>query len=310
MVSIVVPVFNECEALSYLYARLCGVMQSLGESYELVFVDDGSTDQSGDLLLKLSREDKNVKVLELSRNFGHQVAIMAGLDYAEGDAVITMDADLQHPPELIPELIKKWREGYEVVYTCRSSTADTGLVKSFTSRLFYRIANALSEVPIPPGAADFRLLDRTVVQVFRKLGERALFVRGLVSWVGFRQAMIPYQAGGRHGGKTKYSMPRMLGLAADGIVSFSTVPLYISALIGVVISSLSFIYVVYALYIRLFTDRGGAGWASILTSILLIGGIQLITLGVLGIYLGKIYNEVKGRPRYLIRRLHGYERGS
>lgn len=306
MISVVAPVFNECDALPHFYARLCGVMQSLGEDYELVFVDDGSADQSADILLTLSREDKRVKVLELSRNFGHQVAIMAGLDYAEGDAVITMDADLQHPPELIPELIRKWREGYEVVYTCRSSTADTGLVKSFTSRLFYRIANALSEVPIPPGAADFRLLDRTVVQVFRKLGERALFVRGLVSWVGYRQAMIPYQAGGRYGGKTKYSMPRMLGLAADGIVSFSTVPLYISALIGVVISSLSFIYVVYALYIRLFTDRGGEGWASILTSILLIGGIQLITLGVLGIYLGKIYNEVKGRPRYLVRRTAGF----
>ncbi len=307
MISIVVPVFNEQEALPQLYRRVSEVMKCVDRPFELIFVNDGSTDESLEIMLGFCQEDRNVKVLELSRNFGHQVAIAAGLDYARGDAVITMDSDLQHPPELIPELIKKWQEGYDVVYTCRQHTADTGPLKNITSRLFYTVINRLSEVNIPPGAADFRLLDRKAVEAFRALGERALFLRGLVSWVGYRQIAIPYEAHGRYGGKSKYPFIRMLRLAADGITSFSSIPLYLSAFIGMIISVLSFTYAAFALYARLFTDQVVPGWTSVMVAVLFLGGIHLITLGIQGAYLGRIYNEVKGRPRYLVHRTYGFD---
>ena len=307
MISIIMPVFNEQEALPQLYRRVSEVMKCVNMPFELIFVNDGSTDKSLEIALGLCQEDKNVKVLELSRNFGHQVALMAGLDYAKGDAVITMDADLQHPPELIPELIKKWREGYDVVYTCRQRTADTGPLKNITSHLFYTIVNHLSEVDIPPGAADFRLLDRKVVEAFRTLGERALFHRGLVSWVGYRQTAIHYEARERYGGKSKYSFLRMLRFAADGITSFSSIPLYVSAFIGMLISAVSFVYAAFAIYAWLFTDRVVEGWTSVIVAVLFLGGIHLITLGIQGAYLGRIYNEVKGRPRYLVRRTYGFD---
>lgn len=307
MISIVVPVFNEQEALPQLYRRVSDVMGSVDMPFELVLVDDGSTDKSLEIMLELCQKDRNVKVLEFSRNFGHQMAIAAGLDYARGEAVITMDGDLQHPPEVIPELIKKWREGYDVVYTCRQRTPDTGPLKNITSCLFYAIINRLSNVSIPPGAADFRLLDRKVVEVFQTLGERALFHRGLVSWVGYRQTMIPYEAHARYGGRGKFSFIRMLRFAVDGITSFSSTPLYVSALIGMIISALSFVYAAYAIYVRLFTNRVVPGWTSVTVAVLFLGGIQLIALGVQGAYLGRIYNEVKRRPRYLVRRAYGFE---
>jgi len=308
VISIVIPVFNEQESLPHLHARLRDVLKSLEEEYELIFVNDGSTDQSADVMRRLQVGDANVKVVDLSRNFGHQAAIAAGLDYATGSAVIMMDADLQHPPELIPDLLRKWRDGYEVVYTCRQYTPDAGAAKKIASALFYSLINRLSDTRIPPGAADFRLLDRKVVDHIKGLGERALFLRGLVSWVGYRQAAIPYLAGERLRGHSKYSYLRMTRLAVNGLTSFSSVPLYISAVVGAVVSLLSFLYAAYAVYIRLFTDRAVEGWTSVMTSVLFIGGIQLTILGILGIYLGKIFNEVKARPRYLVKRAIGFDK--
>jgi len=307
MISIVVPVFNEQDVLPHLYRWVCEAMKQVDMSWDLIFVDDGSTDRSTEILLELCRQDKRVKVLELSRNFGHQVAIVAGLDYARGEAVVTMDADLQHPPELIPELIKKWKEGYDVIYTSRRATQDAGPFKTLTSRMFYAMINRLSDVKIPTGAADFRLLDRKIVEAFRSFSERALFLRGLVSWMGYRQAAISYEAASRYAGESKYSFSEMLRFSADGITSFSSVPLYISALVGVVISTLSFAYAAYAAYARLFTDKTVEGWTSVMVVVLFIGGIQLITLGIQGAYLGRIYNEVKQRPRYLVRRSVGFD---
>jgi polyisoprenyl-phosphate glycosyltransferase len=305
MISIIVPVFNEEENLPELYRRISGVMKRVELPFELVFVDDGSTDRSLNLIVEFSDKDKNVKVVQLSRNFGHQVAILAGIDHAHGEAVIMMDGDLQHPPELIEKLIGKWREGNDIVYTCRDETQGIGLFKNLTSYCFYRLVNCLSEVNITPGAADFRLLDRSVVESLRSFGERSIFLRGMISWIGYRQAAIQYSAAARYGGESKYSFLRMLRFATEGIISFSTIPLYISALLGIIISSCSFIYAGMVIYVRLFTDRAVEGWTSVMVALLFLGGIHLLTLGIQGLYLGQVYREVKGRPRYLVRRVYG-----
>ena len=307
MISVVVPVFNEEEVLPQFYDRLSQVFRCIDMRVEIIFVDDGSTDKSLEIILSLCERDKNLKILQFSRNFGHQAAILAGMQNAKGDAVITMDADLQHPPEIIPELVTRWREGYEIVYTCRESTADITIIKKITSKYFYKMINSLSNINIPDGAADFRLLDRKVVDALRTFNERSLFLRGLVSWMGYRRIGIPYKAPARAGGISKYSFIRMLGFAADGITSFSSFPLYISALIGIAISFLGFIYAAFVLYTWLFTARTIEGWTSLMIVVLLLGGIQLITLGVIGAYLGRIYGETKRRPRYLIRRKFGFE---
>ena len=307
MISIVVPVFNEEDSLPELYHRISTVMHQVRLSFELIFVDDGSTDQSLDIMVELSEKDKNVKIIQLSRNFGHQSAIIAGIDYAQGEAVIMMDSDLQHPPELIEKLIEKWREGYDVVYTCRDETEDASLFKRFTSQCFYMFVYRLAEVQIPAGTADFRLLDRSVVDSLRAFGERSIFLRGVINWIGYRQAAIRYRASARYRGETKYSFLRMLRFAMDGITSFSSIPLYISAFMGIIISFCSFLYAANVIYIRLFTDRVVEGWTSVMVALLFLGGIHLLTLGIQSIYLGQMYKEVKGRPRYLIRRVYGID---
>jgi glycosyltransferase involved in cell wall biosynthesis len=307
MISIVVPVFNEEENLPELYRRISAVMNHVHLSFELIFVDDGSTDRSLDMMLELSEKDKSVKIIQFSRNFGHQSAIFAGIDYAHGEAVIMMDSDLQHPPELIQKLIEKWKEGYEVVYTCRDETEDASLFKRLTSHCFYALVYHLAEVNISAGTADFRLLDRSVVESLRAFGERSIFLRGIINWLGYRQAAIRYRAAARYSGTSKYSFPRMLRFATDGITSFSSIPLYISAFLGLIISFLSFLYVLMVVYVRLFTDRAVEGWTSVMVALLFLGGIHLSTLGIQGIYLGQIYKEVKGRPRYLIRRIYGID---
>jgi glycosyltransferase involved in cell wall biosynthesis len=305
MISIVVPVFNEEAGLSELYRRISAVMKQVSLSFELIFVDDGSTDRSLDIMLEFSEKDKNVKIIQLSRNFGHQLAIIAGIDHAHGEAVITMDSDLQHPPELIGKLIEKWQEGYDVVYTSRDQTQDASLFKKFTSRFFYMLVNHLAEVKISPGTADFRLLDQSVVESLRAFGERSIFLRGIINWLGYRQAAIRYRAAARYGGESKYSFLRMLQFATHGITSFSSIPLYISAFLGIIISFCSFLYGGIIIYVRLFTDRLVEGWTSVMVALLFLGGIHLITLGIQGIYLGQVYKEVKGRPRYIIRRVYG-----
>ena len=307
MISIIVPVFNEEGSLPELYRRITSVMKQLDLSFELIFVDDGSTDRSFEIILEMIEKDNNVKIIQLSRNFGHQLAIIAGIDHAHGDAVITMDGDLQHPPELIAKLIEKWHEGNDIVYTCRDETQDVSLFKKFTSHCFYTLINPFAEVSISPGAADFRLLDRSVVESLRAFGERSIFLRGIINWMGYRQAAIRYKAAARFSGESKYSFLRMLQFATDGITSFSSIPLYISAFIGIGISLCSFIYAANVVYLRLFTDRVVEGWTSVMVGLLFLGGIHLLTLGIQGIYLGKIYKEVKGRPRYLIRRVYGID---
>lgn len=307
LISIVIPFLNEEANLRPLHARLTEVLSAESDSYELILVDDGSADRSIEVALDLHSRDQRVKVLQFSRNFGHQAALSAGLSHAAGDAVITMDADLQHPPELIPDLLRLWRQGFEVVFTCRQSTVDAGVVKRLTSRLFYAMFDRLSNVQLPRGAADFRLLDRRVVEAFRTLDERVLFLRGLVSWMGFRQTQIPFAAPARQAAETRYSALRMLKFAVDGITSFSSVPLYLSAALGGLISFAGFAYAGYAVWSHLFMNTTVPGWTSVLATILVLGGIQLMALGLLGVYLGRIYSEVKGRPRYLIRQSIGFE---
>ena len=306
MISIVIPVLNEQHVLRELYDRIAQVFKETAIPYELVFVNDGSTDESEEVLEELQQQDARVKIIELSRNFGHQRAIMAGLDYASGDAVITMDADLQHAPELIGTMIEQWNQGYEIVYTCREPSPKTGLWKRFTSRFFYALFNRLSAVQIPQGTADFRLLDKKVVAALRQFPERTLFIRGLVQWMGYRQKAINYTADPRFAGESKYSFLKMLRLAVDGITSFSSIPLYFSMFFGLLISICSFVYGLVVIYVRLFTNRAAQGTTSILVAIIFMGGIILVTLGILGLYLGRIYEEVKNRPRYLVKKVHGW----
>lgn len=300
-VSVVIPVFNEEGNIPELYRRLGAVFSEFTEHYEVIFVDDGSTDASFHLIADLHEFDKRIKAIKLSRNFGHQKALKAGIDHSSGDCVICMDADLQHPPELIPKLLEKWNEGYDVVYTIRRETESAGIFKRITSKLFYWVINRLTEVDIKEGAADFRLVDRKVADELKNMDESFLFIRGLVSWVGFEQTGIEYTAASRYSGASKYSLRKMLKFAWDGITSFSILPLHFAVNFGIIVSSLSFLYAVYVLAIRLFTDKAVSGWTSILISVLFLGGIQLLCIGLLSEYLGKMFIESKGRQVYIVK---------
>jgi polyisoprenyl-phosphate glycosyltransferase len=303
-VSVVVPCFNEESGISELYRQLTEVLAAY-PVYEILFVDDGSHDQTVHTIEALAEKDKRVKLIVLSRNFGHQFALKAGLDHATGDCVISLDADLQHPPELIPELINKWQQGFEVVYTIRKDTKSTSFFKRITASFFYWIARKLSSVEVHPGAADFRLLDRAVVDVLKECRENYLYLRGLVSWAGFRQTALEYIPNERFAGKTKYSLRKMIRFALAGITSFSTRPLQLSLVLGIIIAGLAFLYGLYVIYIYTFTEQAVAGWASTTASVLFIGGIQLIVLGILGEYIGKTFMENKKRPVYVVRKRVG-----
>ena len=298
-VSVVIPCFNEHDNLPVLYQQLAEVLQNY-PSHEMLFVDDGSTDDSHDIIKGLAKGDGNVRYILLSRNFGHQYALKAGLDHAVGDCVISLDADLQHPPQLIPALIEKWQEGFDVVNTIRGKQQSLPVGKRISSGMYYRLVNMLSSVEIKPGAADFRLLDRKVVDALKQFNENYLFLRGLIPWLGFRQTEIDFEPASRYAGKTKYSFVRMLRFALDGITSFSSRPLYLSIALGGIIAGLAFLYGGYALYMYLFTDATLPGWTSTTASVLFIGGIQLIMIGIIGIYLGKLFIENKKRPNYII----------
>lgn len=307
VLSVVVPVFNEADNLPALYDALIRQLDALNLPAEIVFVNDGSSDDSLAVLRRLSSQDERAKVVGLSRNFGHQCCITAGIEHASGDAVIVMDADLQHPPELIPQMVARWREGYQVVYTLREDATDTGLLKRWTSSAFYKCINAVSEVPIIANAADFRLMDRAVVNCLLSMPERSRFLRGMISWVGFRQIGLPYVAAPRHAGKSKYSLRKMLSLALQGITSFSSVPLRLSAYIGFVTAVSVIPYAVWGVYAKLFTDQAVHGWASLEVSVLFLGGVQLMSLGIIGEYVSRIYTEVKGRPIYITDELIGFD---
>lgn len=298
-ISVVIPVYNEEENIARLVNALHEQLAHLVE-LELLFVNDGSSDGTLYEIKKQAQSKEGVCYLSLSRNFGHQNALRAGLDAATGEAVITMDGDMQHPPELLPILLEKWQKGYEVVFTARQDTKDISWFKRRSSALFYKIMNTMTGVRLHEGAADFRLLDRKVVNALKAMQEHAIFYRGLISWVGFRQYCIPYSPQARLHGQSKYSLRKMLRLALDGMTSFSFLPLRLAAAAGFCIAVFAFLYVLYAVYIRLFTDQAVSGWVSVMAGIYFLGGIQLIFIGLCGEYIGRIFMEVKKRPSYLV----------
>jgi dolichol-phosphate mannosyltransferase len=306
-ISVILPCHNEEENLREIYARLVATFAAAKMDCEIIFIDDGSTDRSLAVMEEIHAKDERVAVVSFSRNFGHQASLCCGLDFAGGDAVLMMDADLQHPVETIPELIKKWEEGFDIVNTQRKEAPGTPWPKKCTAKAFYRLINLLGNVRIPENTADFRLIDRKVVEHLRRLGEKTKFYRGMVQWVGFKQALVPYHVSARGKGETKYSLMNMFRFALDGMVSFSAFPLQISFFLGLIVSLASFSYAVYAIYIKLFSHIAVPGWTSVLVSVLFLGGIQLIFLGVIGEYINRIYMESKNRPPYIVNRLlqHG-----
>lgn len=300
MISVVIPAYNEAGNIRLIAQKIAGQLADI-DSYEIIFVDDGSADSTLEEIKDVAKGDSSVKFISFSRNFGHQRALKAGLDHAAGDCVISMDADLQHPPELITDLIKKWREGYDVVYTVRKDMEGVGFFKKTTSKIFYRLINRISDVDIPLGAADFRLLDKKVVSELRQFKENSLFIRGLVAWLGYKQTGIEYKTQSRHSGSSKYTLRKMFSFAVHGFTSFSIVPLRISIVFGFFISLCAFLYTAYALITKFYVQTAIPGWTSILISVLFLGGIQLICLGLIGEYLGKMFIETKNRPNYVIK---------
>lgn len=309
--SIVAPCFNEEKGLNELYRRICQVMDQTGEPWELVLINDGSRDKTPQIIRELRAGDPRVKLIDFTRNFGHQIAVTAGLDYAQGEAVIIIDADLQDPPEIILQMIDRWKQGYEVVYAVRTKRKGESWFKEFTAKLFYRIIYRITDVDIPLDTGDFRLMDRRVVEAIRQMRERHRFVRGMTSWVGFRQTGVEYVREERFAGETHYPFRKMLKFALDAITGYSYAPLQIATFLGFLIAGLSAVAVVLVIYARLFMGAAGQeqfhGQATTLVMVLFLGGVQLITLGVIGEYLGRIYDEVKGRPLYLVREAVGFE---
>jgi polyisoprenyl-phosphate glycosyltransferase len=308
--SVVIPVYNEAEVLPTLYDRLTRVLNGLGEPYEIIFVDDGSADESPLLLQDLQAKDERVKFLSLSRNFGHQIAITAGLDHSTGQAVVVMDADLQDPPEVIPRLIEQWRKGYDIVFAVREKRRGEGLFKRATAALFYRILRHLTATEIPLDAGDFRLMSRKAVETLNDIRERNRFIRGLAGWIGFRQTSVSFVRDIRHAGETKFPLKKMLRFALTGIISFSLVPLQLAGYLGFLVSSVSFFYMMYAIGLKLFTDRVVLGWTSVMVAVLFLGGVQLLSLGIIGEYIGRIYEEVKQRPLYIVDEARGFDRNT
>ena len=301
-IEIIVPCYNESENIRPLYEAIQRVFaEKLPDySYTLLFVNDGSSDNSLEVLKSLAESDVRVKYLSFSRNFGHQLAVKAGLDHSFADAVISMDCDLQHPPALLPELIAKWEEGYQVVATLRTYPADTPKKKQKSSQQFYKLLNLLSDIEIKEGSADFRLLDQSVVKVIRSMKEDEPFLRGIVPWVGFRQTYIPYTAASRFAGESKYTVKKMLQLAITGVTAFSIKPLYFAVFLGFAFSALSLLYIPYVIY-AFASGTEISGWASLIMTIVFFGGLQLIILGIIGIYIGKIFKQTKDRPCYIIQ---------
>ncbi|HMN30186.1 MAG TPA: glycosyltransferase family 2 protein [Caldilineaceae bacterium] len=304
--SLVVPIWNEELVIPELYRRVVETMAHTGGSWELICVNDGSRDRSLQLLLDLRSKDPRVKVIDFSRNFGHQIAITAGADFADGDAVIVMDADLQDPPEVILRMIEKWREGFEVVYAVRTHRQGETWFKLMTASLFYRLLQRVADVDIPLDAGDFRLMDRRVVLAMRQLREKHRFMRGLSSWVGFKQTPLEYERAERYAGETKYPLAKMVRLAGTAITSFSYLPLRLSTYFGFGLAALSLLAIILTIILRLAGNHFFEGQATTLVSVLFLGGIQLIFLGILGEYLGRIYDEVKNRPLYIVSRAYGF----
>ncbi|PYH27582.1 hypothetical protein US8_00205 [Bacillus altitudinis] len=305
--SVVVPVYNEELVIHESYQRLKTVMDSTGEAYELLFVNDGSMDRTAELIKGYCQTDPHVRLIDFSRNFGHQIAITAGMDYAKGEAVVVIDADLQDPPELILDMIEKWKEGYEVVYAVRTQRKGETAFKKYTASLFYRVLRQITEVDIPIDTGDFRLMDRKVCHEMKKIREKNPFVRGLVSWVGFKQIAVEYVRDERLAGETKYPLKKMLKLSMDGITSFSYKPLKLASVAGIALSAIGFISMFLVLYLKLFTNSTITGWSSLIVIQLFFSGIILFMLGMIGEYIGRIYDEAKDRPLYIVRDSYGLQ---
>ncbi len=299
--SVVAPIYNEYDNLPVLYDRVREVMAATGETWELVLVDDGSTDASTERIRSLAEKDKHVRPVIFARNFGHQIAVTAGLDYARGRAVIIIDADLQDPPEVIPDLVAKWHQGYEVVYAVRAEREGESWFKRLTADIFYRLIYRITDVKIPLDVGDFRLLDRKVVDVISRMRERHRFLRGMATWVGFRQTGVHYKRAARFAGETKYPFRKMLKLALNAVTSFSYFPLQVATFFGFVSAGLAILAIPVVIYERLTGSQAFFGQATTLIAVLFLGGVQLISLGVLGEYIGRIYDETKGRPLYVVR---------
>lgn len=302
-ISVVIPMYYEEEVAQECYNRTSVVLRKLEKKYkyEIIFVNDGSKDKTLEILVDIAKKDKSVKVISLSRNFGHQAAVTAGLKYTSGDAVVIMDADMQDPPEVIEEMIKLWEDGNEVIYAKRKARKGETAFKLFTAKMFYKVLNGLSDVEIPKDTGDFRLADKKVIDVINSLPEHNKFLRGLFSWVGFKQVPLEYERNERFAGKTKYPLKKMLKLASDGITSFSTKPLKMLGIIGMISVLISVLILIYALVSYIFNlNQLAAGWTSLMVTITFLSGIQLLSIWLISEYIGKIYDESKGRPEYIV----------
>jgi dolichol-phosphate mannosyltransferase len=299
--SIIAPIYNEKENLPELHRRVAEVMDSTGEPWELILVDDGSTDGSTDIIRELAKKDRRIRSVIFSRNFGHQIAITAGWDYAHGDAVVIIDADLQDPPELILEMAKKWREGYEVVYAVRTEREGESWFKLWTASLFYRIIYRITDVKIPLDTGDFRLMDRKVVNVLKQMRERHRFPRGMSAWVGFKQIGVEYKRAARKAGETKYPFRKMFRLAINAVTGFSYFPLQVATFFGFISAGIAILSIPVVIAMRASGSQAFLGQATTLIAVLFLGGVQLISLGILGEYVGRLYDEAKGRPLYIVR---------
>ena len=300
LISLVVPVYNEAEVVGEMYRRLTRVASALPDlDYELVVVDDGSRDASFPTLRSIARTDPRLRLLKLSRNFGHQTAITAGIDVAQGDAIVVIDADLQDPPEVIPQMVARWREGFDVVYGVRAKRSGETLMKLATASVFYRLLDRMTNISIPVDAGDFRLMSRRAADQLRGMREKDRFVRGLVSWIGFRQDGLVYQREARFAGETKYPFRKMFKFAIDGLTSFSTIPLKLATWMGYFASAFAFIYLA-SVFVQKWLGKTVEGWATIMVAMLFMGGVQLICLGIMGEYIGRIFTEAKQRPLYVV----------
>jgi glycosyltransferase involved in cell wall biosynthesis len=299
-ISIVIPAYNEAQNISSVLSSIHEILRPLPLEYEVIFIDDGSTDNTAEIIEQIRITQLQLHYIKFSRNFGHQAALKAGIDHARGLAIISMDADLQHPPGLIIEMIERWKEGYEIIYTQRRPDPSLGWFKKITSRWFYKILRTISDVRIEEGTADFRLIDRKVADIIKTQNDPFLFIRGLIPWMGFKQYKMVYDPAPRLHGSSKYTLRKMTAFAVNGITGFSIKPLRVAIILGLIISFLSFLYGLYAIWAFLYDDRVISGWASVITSILFIGGIQLIILGIIGEYIGKAYLQSKNRPFYII----------
>jgi polyisoprenyl-phosphate glycosyltransferase len=308
LLSVVVPCFNEAEVLWETHRRLVDTLVRLDDlDFEILYVDDGSRDATPEIMREIQAMDPRARTLRFSRNFGHQTAVTAGLEHASGDAVVLIDADLQDPPELITDMVARWREGYHVAYGVRTDREGETRFKLATAKAFYRLLNRMSETEIPLDTGDFRLMDRTVVEALRAMPERDRFVRGMVAWAGFRQIAIPYRRAPRFAGESKYPLLKMIRFALDGLTSFSRAPLRLATWMGFIVSVIALAAITYALFLRLFTNDWVTGWTALFIAVLFIGGAQLLSLGVIGEYIGRIYGETKRRPLYLVEEARGFE---